>query len=114
MNRVILGLKHQTVVNLKISARMKSFVTEYRFVTVTSGFMVAHAGSAFIDAVISGFIMQLIQPLVGNVQWDSHELVIGPFSFLWGNIVASALHLSIVILVLVAVIKYFESEEVRD
>ncbi len=99
---------------MKVSTSIKKFIHEHGFVTVTSGFMIAHAGSNLIESIINGFIMQLIQPLLGNVHWAKHELAIGPFSFQWGNIFASGLHLLTVFAVIVFLIQVFQYEEDRE
>jgi len=96
---------------MKTSTSIKKFIKDYGFVTVTSGFMIAHAGSNLIESIINGFIMQLFEPFLGNVHWATHELVVGQFSFLWGNIFASGLHLLTVVLVIVFVIELFQYEE---
>jgi len=96
---------------MKTSTNIKKFINDNAFASVTIGFMVAHAGSKLIESIINGVIMQLIQPMLGDIQWATHKLSIGPFSFAWGKIFANGLHLIIVITVAVVIIKVLQYEE---
>jgi large-conductance mechanosensitive channel len=91
--------------------RIKAFIHKHSLASVAIGFIVAHSGSRFLQAVIEGLLMPLFNPLLNGVDWKVHTLKLGVFSFAWGPVVAAALHLISVLLIVVAVIRMLEYEE---
>lgn len=104
-------LQRRFALPMRVSSDLKQFVNDHGFITVTTGFCVGHAGSALIESIITDVVMRLLNPLLGNNDWTTHELVVGPFSFLWGGVFASALHLATVLWFVVYLIKFFEKSE---
>jgi large-conductance mechanosensitive channel len=96
---------------MRVTSGLKQFINDHGFVTVTTGFCVGHAGSALIESLITDVVMRLLNPFLGNNDWMTHELVMGPFSFLWGGVFASALHLATVLWIVIYLIKFFEKSE---
>ncbi len=96
---------------MKKSIKIKKFIETHGFASVTIGFLVAHSASKFIESIINGFIMALIQPLLGKVLWSDHVFTIGMFSFKWGQSFSTGLHFLIIITIAVFIIKSLQYEE---
>jgi large-conductance mechanosensitive channel len=90
---------------------IRDFVNRNGLATVAIGFIVGHSGGKFLESVVEGFVMPLFGPFLDGVDWRDHRLVLGPFRFEWGPVVASALHLAAVLVVVVVVIRVLQREE---
>ncbi len=92
------------------SPGVKQFIKKHALATVAIGFLIAHSVFNFIETSINGFVMPLIQPLLGNAHWSEHTVNVGPFSFQWGPPVAAGIHLLVAVGLVLIVIKILEFE----
>jgi large-conductance mechanosensitive channel len=90
---------------------IKKFIQKHNLASVVIGFLIGHSASMFVESIISGFIMGLIQPLLGKTNWKDHILEIGVFSFKWGEIFVTGLHFIVIIMMAVFIIKIIQYDE---
>jgi large-conductance mechanosensitive channel len=96
------------------SEKIKKFIHDNSFASITIGFLIAHSGVGLIESIINGFIMQLFQPLLGGVSWEDHNLIIGPFTFLWGEILSNSIHMFFVIIIAILLIRILQHEDGKE
>jgi len=87
------------------------FLKEYKVVALAIAFIIAAAATTLVQSFANNIIMPLIAPLMGQVNWKTATLTLGPFTFTYGQFLADAINFIIIAFVVFLLAKWVLKEE---
>jgi len=93
--------------------KISDFLQEYAVLAVAIGVIVAQAGKDFIDALVKGFFLPLLQVIFSTTTFNNLDFFVSGIRFNIGGIVSSLLTLLIVLVVLYFIVKKIIRREVK-
>lgn len=90
---------------VKVVREFRDFLTEYQFVTLIIAFVMGAATKDLVKSFVDNLLMPLLNPLILDGTWETATLKIGSISFGWGPFMSSALHFTILAVIIFVVVK---------
>jgi large conductance mechanosensitive channel len=94
-----------------IIKEFKEFLREYKVIGLAVAFIMAVAATALVTALVNDIIMPLVTPFVPGGEWKTAKLILGPFTFAWGDFVSALINFIIIAFVVFMIAKLVLKEE---
>ncbi|HNX10648.1 MAG TPA: MscL family protein [bacterium] len=105
-------IKHTRPIS-SLFGKISEFIKEYAVLGVAIGVIVAQAGKDFVDALVKGFFIPLIQVIFSAENFSDLDFYVRGIRFNIGGIVSTLLTLLIVLVVLYFIVKKIVLHEER-
>lgn len=90
---------------------IKKHVNQFGLVAAALGFVFGHTASEFINSIVLDAIMPVLSLLLNIPDWQNHNLVVGAYSLVWGDIVKNGIRFLIVAIGIIYILRWLEDAE---
>ncbi len=87
------------------------FLKEYKVIGLAVAFIMGAAATALVTALVNDIIMPLITPFIPGGEWKAAKLLLGPFTFAWGDLVSALINFIAIAFVVFMIAKMVLKEE---